>query len=249
MLLVVSPHLDDAVLSVGAALALRARAGTDVVIATVCSSVERPSRLAEDAAAARLIGAHTVHLGILDAPLRGVGPKELCEMDDDDALTAEVARALWPWASSAAELWGPLGVGRHIDHRATHRALASLGCTMFYEDRPYARRRGAVGLRWQELGATAIDIEPTDDSDAHVHFADMLGMIPLANVPLPRVVRHAGETYRRQRMLVDRNAAEVRMKAIDAYGSQRHFLVGSPRDGGWPFDDAAEMLWSLLPPQ
>jgi LmbE family N-acetylglucosaminyl deacetylase len=245
-LLVVSPHFDDAVLSVGAAMCARARAGTDVVVATVCTGVQKQSRVDEDANAAAIIGARTVHVGLADAPLRGIKPKELCEIDDDVAFAVEVADALRPLVQSADEVWGPLGVGRHVDHRATYSALVQLGCTTFYEDRPYARRRGAVGLRWHELGAKTVDVD-RDDSDDSVHFARMFGMIPLRDIPMPRTVRLRGNTLRRLLVLVDKDMAEVRMRAIDAYVSQRRFLVGNPREGGWPFDDAAEALWSVDP--
>ena len=69
--LVVSPHLDDAVLSLSAWLASRSRLER-VVVATVFSEgdADYPTRRAEDVAALSLLGAEPLHLGLLDAPER-----------------------------------------------------------------------------------------------------------------------------------------------------------------------------------
>ena len=131
--LVVSPHLDDAVLSVPGWIRSLALRGERVVVLTVFSAggEEYPERRAEDLAALTLLGAEPLHLGLLDAPpRRGVrrGFRELilCAMDDEDA--AAVARALVERIAALAPALTllPLGVGEHIDHLIVHAAHTRL---------------------------------------------------------------------------------------------------------------------------
>jgi LmbE family N-acetylglucosaminyl deacetylase len=121
--LVVSPHLDDAVLSAGASMAAMAAAGRTVVMCTVFSG--RPTgplsetavqlhrlcglgddavvtRWAEDRSASRAIGASPVHLDYLDAVYRRQGDDWLCRQfgayfDDlpaEPALAADITAEL-----------------------------------------------------------------------------------------------------------------------------------------------------------
>lgn len=97
--LLVSPHLDDAVLSVGATIAALTAAGTRVVVGTVFAGVPEPPfspvadafhadcgldgdamavRRREDLAALRVLGAEAVHLGFLDAVYRRTADGWLC---------------------------------------------------------------------------------------------------------------------------------------------------------------------------
>jgi len=97
--LAVSPHLDDAVMSVGATLAAIAGSGRPVVVCTVFAGCPEPPlsepairfhgdcgldddavtvRLAEDRAAVAAIGATTLHLPFLDALYRRRGDDWLC---------------------------------------------------------------------------------------------------------------------------------------------------------------------------
>lgn len=94
--LILSPHLDDAVLSLGAAIHHWSRAGDDVLVVNVCAGspdLPRYSRFArelhtrwgysadravalrrrEDRAALKLVGAPGRYLGELDAPYRSGG--------------------------------------------------------------------------------------------------------------------------------------------------------------------------------
>ena len=97
--LAISPHLDDAVMAVGATLAALTETGHSVIICTVfagepvppfspvassfhadCGLDDRPvaRRRAEDIEAAREVGAATVHLSFLDAIYRRDGAGWLC---------------------------------------------------------------------------------------------------------------------------------------------------------------------------
>jgi LmbE family N-acetylglucosaminyl deacetylase len=98
-LLAVSPHLDDAVMSVGAALSAVAETGRRVVVCTVFAGrpelpLSTPAvtfhdtcglgddavevRLAEDVAAVSAVGAEPLHLPYLDALYRRFGDDWLC---------------------------------------------------------------------------------------------------------------------------------------------------------------------------
>lgn len=168
--LVVSPHLDDAVLSIPASLA--ACAGR-VVVATVFSEgdADYPARRAEDVAALSRLGAEPLHLGLLDAPerlglARSFRALVLGEVDVADA--AVVARAVAAAVTRVApeRVLLPLGVGEHVDHRVVHAAHATIaGRVGFYEDRPYALVRHAVRARLRRIGAV-IDGAPVAPAPA-----------------------------------------------------------------------------------
>ncbi|PCC73668.1 N-acetylglucosaminyl deacetylase, LmbE family [Nannocystis exedens] len=175
--LVVSPHLDDAVLSLPAWLAARARVER-VVVATVFSEGDAgyPARRAEDVAALSRLGAEPLHLGLLDAPERRGLPRSfralvLGEVDAVDA--AVVARAIVAAVTRVAPevVLLPLGVGEHLDHRVVQAAHASVaGRVGFYEDRPYALVRHAVRARLRRIGAV-IDGEPVAPAPAEEYLA------------------------------------------------------------------------------
>jgi LmbE family N-acetylglucosaminyl deacetylase len=135
VVLAVSPHLDDAVLSAGATLAAMAAEGSRVVVCTVFSGIPKPPfsalaedfhaacglgadavvvRQAEDFQALAAIGAESLHLGFLDAVYRRHGDDWLCERRDalqsvdlptEPALAAEVERALSAVIAELAPSW------------------------------------------------------------------------------------------------------------------------------------------------
>ncbi len=258
-LLVLSPHLDDAALSVGAALAAR----EGVVVATVFSRVDDPRRAAEDRAALDILGARPVHLGLDDAPLRGIAKTwaALC----GTALPPELVRGLAARLDALVDelrpeaVWAPLACGGHVDHRATAdaalawRARRAGPPLSLYEDRPYARARGAVRAAWARLGGEA----PAccdDDADDDVHFLRVAGAPPATARPqgpagddlgargAASVVRAAAALWRRVDVDVGARRA-VRRRAIDTYATEREALVGPAAAGGWPWDDRCEVLW------
>ncbi|MBL9106132.1 MAG: PIG-L family deacetylase [Myxococcales bacterium] len=161
--MIVSPHLDDGVLSLGGWIAARALAGDDVVVLTVCSEGDASyaERRAEDVAAVTSLGAAAVHLGVADAPFRRGAERSfrgliLAALEDDDAdagrVIAAIVARVGELAADTALL--PLGVGEHVDHRIVHAAQARLaGRVGFYADRPYADVRHAVRARLARLGA------------------------------------------------------------------------------------------------
>jgi hypothetical protein len=167
----------------------------------------------------------------------------LCGGHDDHRFADEIAVALEPHLVGARVVWGPLGVGHHVDHRAVHSALAQLGHHHCWEDRPYARCRGAVAARWQQLQATLLAPASEPDEDDQVHFALRLGMPePSTRAPCPAVVHHHVRSHR-HRLVVSAHGRAVRREAIAAYASQHPLWVGDERAGGWPWTDDAEVMW------
>ena len=157
---VVSPHLDDAVLSLPAWLATAATRER-VVVLTAFSEGDalHPHRRAEDLAALAGLGARALHLGLRDAPQRRGRPpsfRSLILAPDDPADTEVVLAALVEAVHGLAPdvVLLPLAVGEHVDHRIVHAAHTRLpGRVGFYEDRPYALVQHAVQARLARLGA------------------------------------------------------------------------------------------------
>lgn len=195
-----SPHLDDAALSCGGAIARQAAAGEPVLVLNICSGSPAPGtqfspfaqeqhrrwalppaeavlrRLAEDAAALRVLGAAGRGLGLLDAiyrmPLAYVdGATLFGAVAPTDSLAEQLGAALPALLaeSPGAQIYAPLGVGNHVDHQATFAvaaALAAAGAPItFYEDFPYVARPGALEARLAALGLAgtpaAVDIGAT----------------------------------------------------------------------------------------
>lgn len=170
---VVSPHLDDAVLSLGGAMAAWARAGADVTLLTVlgCDPTSvvltrgwdrragfategeaARARREEDRRACAILGVRPVWLpyGSVDYERHGeeaeVRARALARLDGSDAV-------LLPGA--------PLS---HSDHAWLVRALLAGGLrapwTGFYAEQPYTRRAGgdpaSPGWLEGELGAPLV---------------------------------------------------------------------------------------------
>lgn len=138
--LIVSPHLDDAVLSLGQFMA-----ATRTIVVTVFAGIAEGlsdydkscgfdssteamlTRRREDAGACALVGADVVHLDFLDHQYR-------MGTNDDD-----IVESLIPFYKSDWVILAPLGIG-HPDHVQTARCarVARGDGTMFlYEELPY----------------------------------------------------------------------------------------------------------------
>lgn len=144
---VVSPHLDDAVLS--AWLVLTGNRPTRVI--SCFAGIPHPFvqgswdhrtglpsaaavavRRAEDVSALALAGSEAVHLDLLDEQYRG----------GRDAPRAELAALLREHLTDAHEVWLPAGLGGHVDHIAARDAALSATTSAqrvrLYADLPYA---------------------------------------------------------------------------------------------------------------
>lgn len=165
--LALSPHLDDAAFSAGGTLARLARAGHEVVLATVFTrTVASPLgfalacqtdkgiaphvdymalRRAEDRAACARLGVEALHLDLPEAPHRGYdsaaalfGPRRA-----DDTLEP-VLFAIRAVIARASLVLVPMGIGSHVDHLLIAEAAARLGPDrrLAWVDQPYAHKRG-----------------------------------------------------------------------------------------------------------
>jgi LmbE family N-acetylglucosaminyl deacetylase len=176
-LVVLSPHLDDAVLSVGSAIAASVAAGRPVEVWTANTCGPDPAtvprrhrafadyrtRIGEDDAALAVLGAQPRRLGLTERIWRNPRPRTLAgafrtpgDLSGFGQL-GQLQDAVRD-AVSRGELWAPLGVGHHVDH--VEAALAALtvgladgvlGRIGFYEDfyalADPARRRHPVTTR------------------------------------------------------------------------------------------------------
>lgn len=163
----ISPHLDDAAFSIGGVLAARARAGDRITILTCFTgNVAAPTgfalacqldkglaaevdymalRRAEDHVACAVIGAHSIHLPLLEAPHRGYAsaPDLFGPRRDDDAMLTPLTGMLAEYLDALHPdlLLGPLAVGNHVDHWLVRDALQAISRPhLLWEDWPYLTR-------------------------------------------------------------------------------------------------------------
>lgn len=182
-LILLSPHLDDVAFSIGH---LVQKIGTGVLVNVFGRSLHLarlptgPSqplteldvsaiRHAEDERFARLCGLARVDLGLPGPELLGRRP------NDGAHLLTDVAAALPRITETLAAMrvpgkrpfvWGPLGVGRHVNHTATHRVLEKLPADLranfrwgYYEDLPYAHDPFARAMRVRQIAANSAGLQ------------------------------------------------------------------------------------------
>lgn len=191
--LFISPHLDDAPFSCGGTLARLAAESWQTIICTVFTkSVPRPAgfalacqldkglpaevdymklRRAEDCRAARTLNAsETLHLNFAEAPHRGYASAEelFGFIKTDDEIWRHVAEhlALLEDIHQPDLIFSPQGLGNHVDHRQTVRAVLeslTLKKTCWYRDVPYAIRQPSAlsnDLLIDNLSEISLDISP-----------------------------------------------------------------------------------------
>ncbi|HJS59011.1 MAG TPA: hypothetical protein VKA01_12990 [Vicinamibacteria bacterium] len=150
----VSAHEGEAALSCAARIDAERRRGRRTLVVTLFRAPDEEADL------------DGLSLGLPDAPHRSADYAPLAEalfghsaVEDDSLLAAthlldEIFQRTRP-----RQIYLPLGVGGHVDHRVAHEAgLKALppqpGCDVrFYEERPEALVPGAVRMRLGEIGA------------------------------------------------------------------------------------------------
>ncbi|MEZ0262200.1 MAG: PIG-L deacetylase family protein [Alphaproteobacteria bacterium] len=161
---IVSPHLDDALLSCGVMIQRRVAAGDKVFILNIFSEgTNAANRQQEDKAAAALLGAEPVFLNELDAPDRDPKYKPT-----ENLFFAPLEPADRPFIDKVASridgflqrqridlVFFPLAAGTHIDHRVAHAAgrILNSAAVLFYEDRPYILWPGVLHGRMNQIDA------------------------------------------------------------------------------------------------
>ena len=276
-LIVVSPHLDDAALSCGGEVAARVARGERVLCLTVFSGGEGPavsagkgfeafadmaSRRGEDERAMARLGCEHRWLGFDEAVARDrryTSPLRLISrpLPADAPLAARLTDLLRAAAdrSPAAELFFPLGVGGHVDHRILFEVSRALDPrrVRYYEEIPYAFIPLALELRLRSIGAAAST--PLPDSTAALSSRELarraaegilsvpaisagiaawqipvlralVALVVARHRAFPRRVAAAELTARAE--LVDVSAqADTKLSAVEEYRSQMPVLFAS----------------------
>ena len=180
-----SPHLDDAALSCGGAIAAHRARGADVLVVTLASAVppaegsgtrrwapglepERViERLAEDTEAMSTLGVDFRRAGLLDAIYRlpdvySDATALFAPPAKGDPITRDLAALLADLGQRFPDstLHAPLGIGLHVDHLAVHlaaRQAAGWRTVVFYEDFPYViQSPGALERRLAQVGLSLV---------------------------------------------------------------------------------------------
>jgi LmbE family N-acetylglucosaminyl deacetylase len=169
-----SPHCDDAALSVGAWLGMREIVNPITIITLFSESTfavgvrggrRRVSaiRKSEDRAFARSVNADIIFLGFPDAPLRPqfrkVPPETVFDPATviDHVLAGHIANRIQGFIHQNPRplVIAPIGIGSHIDHRTTCAVARLLDSQVaFYADQPYALRSGSSGMAGASLLAS-----------------------------------------------------------------------------------------------
>lgn len=160
--LYISPHFDDAIFSCSGGIIKAIQDGCKVVIVTVFPLGNDRSRFIENSNVLSLLGIKQVNLGFSDAPFRHEFYNSFKRLifgrhpQDDTALLKKIAHSLEGIISDMQpiEIYAPLGVGTHIDHRlcfevAKNRLDQNI---IFYEDRPYCLAQYSTEVRLKTLG-------------------------------------------------------------------------------------------------
>jgi hypothetical protein len=193
VIVLVSTHLDDAVLSCYHAL------GPDTTVVTVLAGIptteepgwfdlengvtDSPARMRErhqeDVEAVALSGSAAVHLDLLDS--------QYAELPG----TAEIADPLAPILEPAERVLAPAGI-KNVDHKAVRDAVLSIRPNaVLYADLPYALHPDYGGFELPpELGRRAALVEHCLDEAA---VAEKLEAVRRYRTQLEQLVSHFGD--------------------------------------------------------
>ncbi|TAL31176.1 MAG: PIG-L family deacetylase [Alphaproteobacteria bacterium] len=163
---IVSPHLDDAILSCGILMQRRIASGDAVLSLNIFSSgTNSQNRKKEDQCAQGEIGAGAFFLDELDAPDRDPQYNSLVKLffgaldKSHDPYIDKVAGRIEEFLkhNKIDMAWFPLAAGTHIDHRIAYEAGRRIKSVpvRFYEDRPYILWPGVLQGRMNQIGSDA----------------------------------------------------------------------------------------------
>ena len=181
MTLILSPHYDDAIFSMGAELARLSQTQKIIVATVFTKNAETSSRSPENRNAfAGLRNVELLDLGFTDAPLRSeiyrTGRGLL--FDHQPECIEQVGKLVGTLSNLASmhqigRIYAPFAVGEHVDHLITFAAAVAFVTAesdgfrtslTFYVDQPYVEIPGALAARkdwvsgavrnWKELSLT-----------------------------------------------------------------------------------------------
>lgn len=233
----VSPHMDDAVLSLGGLL-FELNPITDCLVLTLnCADPDTDTaklhdiaqprlRRAEDREAMRILGCGYVQLGFLDAIYRRDGAGNLLyptfnsvflEPNPKDQIhLKELGQVLSKFFENLGRtiVFAPLGIGGHVDHRLAAQACLSFQSesvqVLLYEDFPYVADLGErLGIK-DTPGQALERINVEED-----------GSIPI------------------------RFSVDKKIKMIHAYETQFEMLFGDKNRLKTLLNSTPEVLWKI----
>ena len=216
---VLSPHLDDAVLSAwsvvggaGEAEVVNVFAGVpedgppprwDRLAGAVSRRAHMEERLEEDRAALALAGRSAHYLAFLDRHYRSIAP-------DAD----RVAEAIDAAVPAAPLLYAPAGIGGHEDHVMVRDVALELGRRRGMAVRLYAELPYAVRFGWPSWVTGA---NPGTDEAAELDWDFHLSSVPVPRSALSASVRRLGD-----------GQVEAKLTAMRRYRTQFRLLNQSP---------------------
>jgi LmbE family N-acetylglucosaminyl deacetylase len=221
---VLSPHLDDAVLSAWSVL----RRSGSVRVVNVCAAVPPPGpparwdrltgardaaermreRLAEDRAALARAGREAVYLDFVDHQYR---PRPI----EPAALSSALSDAV----AGSTELWAPAGIGGHPDHVQVREAALALRAdggpaVRLYGELPYAVRWG-----WPEWVSGRRSVEGLDVDGW------LAGFLPEGTAAGERHVLSRADARRKLRALRDYSTQWAALDALAPGGMRRRAVI------------------------
>jgi LmbE family N-acetylglucosaminyl deacetylase len=238
--LVLSPHLDDAVLSCSSLMASRRS-----LIATffTAGDASYEARRAEDFEAAKILGASARHLGFRDAPFRSVLYRSFLGIvagPADPLLKVEKALAGLLEELDPELVLAPLGVGNHVDHRLLRNAAAKLvrpERLLFYEDLPYAFVKDQIDF--------TVGTAPAPDWDSY--FAAHYVQTYLAGTA-PEAVKKAFAASKPFYFVEPaRQFPPPPLAALGAYKTQLNDLFATPAAMAALYASRPERYWARTP--
>ena len=154
-LIIISPHFDDAILSVGGFLATQKR---QITIITVCGGTPSDDSMLSNWD--KLCGFSSGKQAAIERQLENINACSRLGIDSKNLLFTDfpyseykssllIADALSKYITSTDEVWTPMGIGDHPDHLITRDAVLELALKKkinltLYADAPYA---GSLGLK------------------------------------------------------------------------------------------------------
>lgn len=188
----VSPHLDDAILSCGILMQRRKALGDEILSLNIFTAgTNAENRQKEDRRAAEKIGAQPFFLDELDAPDRDPLYRSTVKIffgplsDIPGQYIDKIEKAVRDFLSAHKIdiAYFPLAAGTHIDHRITYTIGRRIKNTpvKFYEDRPYILWQGILKGRMNQIGSDADLPEVTErimqnTLHSHHHLVDREGI-------------------------------------------------------------------------